>query len=735
MRSGPSLEIVLDKPELLVRGSFDEATPALLSGKLVVHLHESIRVRSLKMVFTGRVDLFLNQGLVGSNVSKDEHRNILTHEWQFLEPQKPSILWGPEDKEFRFDLLVQGDNPETILTALGKIRYQLQATLERTSFHVNLVTAIDVPLKRGPMPGAPWALALMESIEAAGEWDQQLDYRVSVPTRSLKDGELFHTRFELEPRVKGMKLVAVGVLVKEYIRYYSSTGQPLHKFSRVVARNENYLDRNGTCSTAPRKADECLDMMDATSVQIPLAVPEAYGGTQYDVITDLIEIRHRIKFLIKIRDPFMLVHSIFIAVPVSIMPVTARDDTSILPLYETALLNPGTVIMRSGTQPPAYDAISQASGMQETGNDVSAAAPVSPAGSSRVARPPSGNSPEYLAVEPGTVVNGFPGPLHRTGSQFYLASPDSSPSMRPIDSAARGSLNDGPRNSIHQNSASSSTAVTAIDDGDDVVAGGIRQSSRSASASRSTAALSPSGGSDTDLTVPVLASSPGQMGATRELLPQALPAEYERNPSFGMQKIGGDPCSDSSNATLTSSSLPTHGSILDITEAVPQQAHGGPDAGADSTATAPSATANGIKRPQSRASLSSNKSTSLHDRLAGSKISEKMRSIFHSRTSSNATADDPASHANGSMTPPPMGTIPIVDCDATAGRGSVSAVAPPMPVHVAPTRHRNTNSLSLLGGLGQLHLQSRRSSLGNVNPPDSSPSRGHATPSSPLVLQ
>ncbi|KAJ2460687.1 hypothetical protein GGI02_005731, partial [Coemansia sp. RSA 2322] len=309
------------------------------------------------MVFSGRVDTFVNQNQLGAISAKDEHREFITHEWQFLESQKHALAWGPEDKVFPFDLVVPGDNPETVMAALSKVRYQLHAVLERTSFHVNLVASTDVLVKRGPMPGAPWALALMESIEAAGDWAQQLEYRVSVPTRSLKDGELFHTRFELEPRIKGLKLVSVGVLIKEYVRYYSSTGDSLHRFARVAARNENFINQAGVCSTAPRKATECLDLVDATSVQIPLAVPEAYTGIQYDVLSDLIEIRHRIKFLIKVRDSSMLIHSIFIAVPVSIMPVTARDDSNLLPRYEAALSNPGMVIMRSSTLPPAYDAI------------------------------------------------------------------------------------------------------------------------------------------------------------------------------------------------------------------------------------------------------------------------------------------------------------------------------------------------------------------------------------------
>ncbi|KAI7822297.1 hypothetical protein BX661DRAFT_187649 [Kickxella alabastrina] len=401
MWTGNSLEIVLDNPEVLVRGSFDEASPVIISGKLVVHLHETIRVRSLKLSFSGRIDIFASQNS-GGNSSKDEHREITAQEWVFLEPQKPAVTWGPESKVFAFDMLFPGDNPETVVTALGKVKYQLHATLERTGFHANLNTNLDVAVKRGPMPGAPWALALMESIETSGNWERQLEYRVSVPTRSLKDGELFHTRFELEPRTKGLKLMAVGVLIKEYARYYSALGEPLARNSRVITRNENYIGPEGSCSTQPMRADACMDLLDATSVQIPMVVPDAYDGIQYDVLTDLIEVRHRIKFLIKIRDASMLVHNIFIAVPVSIMPVTARDDSNILPRYETALLNPGTVIMRSSTLPPAYD--------------LSAAA-----------------AAEQLcpAIGQGTDIDGFPGPLHRSESQFYLASPDISPPMSP----------------------------------------------------------------------------------------------------------------------------------------------------------------------------------------------------------------------------------------------------------------------------------------------------------------
>ncbi|KAJ2570662.1 hypothetical protein IW140_002088 [Coemansia sp. RSA 1813] len=563
MRSGPFLEIALDKPELLVRGSFDEASASLLSGRLIVHLHETIRVRSLKLVFTGRVDTSLNQNVVPYTVARDEHREIVRREWVFLESQKPPITWGPENKVFPFDFLLPGDNPETIVTALGKVRYQLHATLERTSFHANLTASQEIFVKRGPISGAAWALALMESIEATGEWSQQLDYRVSVPSRSLKDGEVFTTRFELEPRIKGMKLVAVGVLIKEYTRYYSTTGDPLHRFSRVVARNENYISQTGNCGVAPRMADDCMDLVDATNIQIPLSVPEAYGTIQYDVLTDLIEVRHRIKFLIKLRDTNMLIHSIFIAVPVSIMPVTARDESNILPRYEPTLAGPGgAVLMRSNTQPPAYDAVVCRYGhpggrlRQSDRNSNVARRPLvhgSNASSHASATSSAGPSTPAAMVGPGTVVDGFPGPIHRSGSQFYLASPDSSPPLQPVGTSSSHA-------SSPDNAYSSSTAQTIHE--------------------------------------------------TTEQLPQVV--------------------LDQPMLQLTQTSTNT------TTASVPSAANTHVAANASGSRRSSRSGGDGESR---RGSVSS-KAASLHDILAGSKISDKVRSIFHARTSSTSSVSN-----------------------------------------------------------------------------------------------
>ncbi|KAJ2058172.1 hypothetical protein GGI08_003483 [Coemansia sp. S2] len=701
MRSSPSLEIILDQPELLVRGTLDEAVPAVLSGRLVVHLNESIRVRSLKMVFSGRIDTYFSQNVVGATTNtKDEHREFITHEWQFLESQKHSLAWGPEDKVFPFDLVIPGDNPETVVTALSKVRYSLHAVLERTSFHVNLTTSADVLVKRGPMPGAPWALALMESIEAAGDWSQQLDYRVSVPTRSLKDGELFHTRFELVPRSKGMKLMAVGVLIKEYVRYYSPQGEALHRFARVVARNENFISPTGACTTAPRKADECLDLVDATSIQIPLAVPAAYTGIQYDVLSEHIEIRHRIKFLIKIRDSSMLIHSVFIAVPVTIMPVTARDDSNILPQYEAALRNPGTILMRSNTLPPAYDAVPPAQAVPRVVGRSRAADQLSaeeqqPGDSATTQRDASSGTaivPSLSVVEPGTEVNGFPVPLRRSRSQFYLASPDSTPPMRPLD------------------------ATTIIVD--------MPEPSNTASSSRRAG------------------NHPH-----RSSISAMMSAHPDTYPSLD----------DDSSMPLP---LPLPPFIFDQQQNNVGRSHG------NASEVLIDSCRDSLYRTESRASTTSStrRLSSLGDRLVNNKITDKMRSIFHTRTrSSSSGAADICRHSNAScidvgrhhsvrpMTPP---AAPLLDSSEVyytmpvPHRSSVATavlLAPPTAAshHGVPSRHRATNSMSACSGLNFLDSAAGLADPDldrAIKPPPNAllhhvhnPPPSHPLPSSPLA--
>ncbi|KAJ2015193.1 hypothetical protein H4S04_008713, partial [Coemansia sp. S16] len=53
MTRGNRLEFELDQPDILLHGMADDAPSTVFSGRLVVNLSESIRVKGLKMVLEG----------------------------------------------------------------------------------------------------------------------------------------------------------------------------------------------------------------------------------------------------------------------------------------------------------------------------------------------------------------------------------------------------------------------------------------------------------------------------------------------------------------------------------------------------------------------------------------------------------------------------------------------------------------------------------------------------------
>ncbi|KAJ1847571.1 hypothetical protein LPJ70_001461 [Coemansia sp. RSA 2708] len=242
----------------------------------------------------------------------------------------------------------------------------------------------------------------------------------------------------------------------------------------------------------------------------------------------------------------MIIHSVFIAVPVAIMPVTARDDSSILPRYETAVRNPGSLIMRSDTLPPAYDTV-------------------------RADDP---------GPEPGEDIDGFPAALHRSRSQFYLASPDHSPVLRAADSDAQPAPN-------HNNS-------------------------------RPTFEISP----------PTFNISPQTLNSS----PQTL--------SISQQTLNNTP-SDEAQASAQSAA----------------------SCNADSVSTLASPAAPPPEQPPEKSARASehclavaSHPASLHERLANSRITDKVRSIFHARSSSSHSRHhrrNRSSCSSAGLQPPP----------------------------------------------------------------------------------
>ncbi|KAJ1952271.1 hypothetical protein EC988_003646 [Linderina pennispora] len=129
-------------------------------------------------------------------------------------------------------------------------------------------------------------------------------------------------------------------------------------------------------SRTPTCAPPGIDLTHAVEESIRLKVPEAFKRLQYDHISSYIEVTHKLKFSIHFKDPDNHPHTLWISVPVSIVPViagsTTHGVTAELPTYELAALDERVAVGTADPNPPTYDEL-----LSEVNSAASSIAPLS----------------------------------------------------------------------------------------------------------------------------------------------------------------------------------------------------------------------------------------------------------------------------------------------------------------------------------------------------------------------
>lgn len=125
----------------------------------------------------------------------------------------------PGDYLYNFELPLDSRLPETIDVELGSVKYELEATLERSgAFRSNLVGAKEITLIRAPAEGS---LEQVEPIAISRNWEDQLHYDIVISGKSFPLGSQVPIAFKLTPLAK-VQCHRIKVLVTENIEYFCS---------------------------------------------------------------------------------------------------------------------------------------------------------------------------------------------------------------------------------------------------------------------------------------------------------------------------------------------------------------------------------------------------------------------------------------------------------------------------------------------------------------------------------
>ncbi|KAJ1979588.1 hypothetical protein H4R34_002764 [Dimargaris verticillata] len=378
MKPSNSVNIVLFENPLVFRGSADEAAGCLLQGQVILKLYESMKIKAITLHFRGEEHVFWADGFSSSKDTTSGQRvvrekaELIDHQWHFAEPVSPSTTaassrrssiasvssangsnghltpttpsssppssspTGPRRKSavvfaagqyaYDFSLAIPGNLPETAHTEHGQVSYKIKAVVERTKFHLNMTEELIVPIKRQPLlSSTQW----LQSLDISDTWDRFVTYEITAPSRVYSDGTTIPLSVRFTPQTKGLKVISVTALLKEYTKYtvphpVPNTAPIVRKVAHVVCR----LDKFPSFQTAVPSVltSEGLD------VPMPLRIPKAYKEVQYDAKTRFMEVQHKLKLLVKLQDATRRMHSIFIAAPVAIL-YGNFDDLSTLPPY------------------------------------------------------------------------------------------------------------------------------------------------------------------------------------------------------------------------------------------------------------------------------------------------------------------------------------------------------------------------------------------------------------------
>lgn len=136
-----------------------------------------------------------------------------------LVAQKGYRTFTPGAYMYNFELPIDSRLPESINVDLGTVKYELEATVERSgAFRANLVGSKEVTLIRAPSEGS---LEQVEPIAISRNWEDQLYYDIVISGKSFPLGSKVPIAFKLTPLAK-VQCHRIKVFVTENIQYYTS---------------------------------------------------------------------------------------------------------------------------------------------------------------------------------------------------------------------------------------------------------------------------------------------------------------------------------------------------------------------------------------------------------------------------------------------------------------------------------------------------------------------------------
>lgn len=374
----------LDHDVLVLKGGEQDASSVLLSGKIVISVNEPLNIKKLslrlyatlrlnwvdkvttpkgvypkpqkfeKKIYeylwdTNEINLYLSNfydnsqnnllGLGSSRVlSTTSLKNLGLKSKSssnlsslYMSPKsgssvnlqgKNSHVLVQGNYEIPFKVILPGSIPESVEGLPGgSLTYKLEALIDRGKFHNNMIAKKSLRVIRTLTTDA---VELSETVAVDNTWPNKVEYSLNVPCKAIAIGAGTPISFMMVPLLKGLRLGDIKIQLVEYWSYAGYLGIP-YSDERIVS--DKFIP-------APDDNDPRFQM-DKWEIDTFLKVPVSLSKCTQDCdILNHLKVRHKLKFVIGLRNPDNHVSELRASLPIQLfispfVSVSAKYDDEI----------------------------------------------------------------------------------------------------------------------------------------------------------------------------------------------------------------------------------------------------------------------------------------------------------------------------------------------------------------------------------------------------------------------
>ncbi|ORX71625.1 hypothetical protein DL89DRAFT_256608 [Linderina pennispora] len=327
-----SISIVLDTDTVSLFGERTQAAGHILTGKVVARFRTTTKVRSLDVSFTGEQAISFtprpaSASARGRQSPVTANRRLADISQQLVVPgaDKSTATFSAGMHELRFELVLPGDLPPTANLLFGSISYTVRAKLTLTGLRSNCSAQTPVVVVRNPGEGSEWADASADALSASAEWEDKVKVTLARDSHIVADSALAQFTCIVEPGIKGLRLMALDLVLKEVQTVFRDAGHvPVHRETQVIARKRIAFGRQGSAADSREEHRVALNM------------PAAYEDVQFELQSDSVTVRHQVVLTALVKAPEGAIVEMTIPAYVSVLPNAGANGTIDLPLYESS---------------------------------------------------------------------------------------------------------------------------------------------------------------------------------------------------------------------------------------------------------------------------------------------------------------------------------------------------------------------------------------------------------------